>query len=265
MPPEPETRLRTRLAIAWQRKLWTKRAPSWGTTQAPDLSLIVDAVCGRVPPSAEAVLDLGSGTGALALRLAPRVDRVTAVDVSHAMTDALRSQATARHLENITAITAPAEALELRPSSFDVVVTNYAMHHLRDADKARVVRAAAHWLRPGGRIIIGDMMFGRGAASRDREIIASKLGALARKGPGGWWRIAKNVVRFLLRLQERPLTIDAWIDLLEAAGFVDVTAAPVVAEAAVVMGRLPLCGAEAAPAQPGAPGQWPGSGGAKAA
>jgi hypothetical protein len=59
------------------------------------------------------------------------------------------------------------------------------------------------------------------------------------KGPGGWWRIAKNAVRFLFRLQERPLPIEAWIALLEDAGFVEVIAAPVVAEAAVVVGVKP--------------------------
>jgi hypothetical protein len=82
--------------------------------------------------------------------------------------------------------------------------------------------------------VIADMMLGRGASARDREIIRTKLAMLARKGPGGWWRIAKNIVRYVLRVQERPIAMDAWTQLLEKAGFGRVTASPVVAEAGLV-------------------------------
>jgi hypothetical protein len=83
------------------------------------------------------------------------------------------------------------------------------------------------------------MMFGRGASSRDRAIIRSKVAALARKGPGGWWRIAKNAARFLLRAQERPVPIDTWTAMLTRAGFAGVTASTIVAEAGLVTGRRP--------------------------
>jgi hypothetical protein len=43
--------------------------------------------------------------------------------------------------------------------------------------------------------VIADMMLGRGSSARDREIIRAKIGTLARRGPGGWWRVAKNAVR----------------------------------------------------------------------
>ncbi|HZD66988.1 MAG TPA: hypothetical protein VE152_12890, partial [Acidimicrobiales bacterium] len=56
-------------------------------------------------------------------------------------------------------------------------------------------------------------------------------------GPGGWWRLAKNAVRFLARLQERPLPAGRWVELLLDAGLAEVTVTPVVAEAAVVGGR----------------------------
>jgi SAM-dependent methyltransferase len=215
---------------------------------------VVDAVLREVPREASEVLDLGCGTGALALRLAPSAAHVLAVDISPGMTEALGAEATARRLDNITTITAAAEALELAPASLDAVVSNYALHHLRDRDKERVVRATAGWVRPGGRLVIGDMMFSRGASRRDRRIIAAKVRALAHKGPGGWWRIVKNTVRFSLRLQERPLTIDGWVALLEDAGFVEVSADAVVAEAAVVCGSRPSDGGAA---QGGAPGQPP--------
>ncbi len=204
------------------------------------LPAVIAAVLERAPvgPGTEAV-DLGCGTGALAMELARSGAVVTAVDLSPAMVERLQQKALEAGLTGITGVVAPVEHLELAPESVDLVVSNYALHHLRDPDKSSVVRLAATWLRPGGRLVIGDMMFGRGSTPRDRAIIGSKARTLAARGPAGWWRLAKNVVRFGLRLQERPVTMSVWVRYLEEAGFVDVAAVPVVAEAAVVTGTKP--------------------------
>ena len=87
--------------------------------------------------------------------------------------------------------------------------------------------------------MIGDMMFGRGGDARDREIIGSKLALHVRKGPGGWWRIIKNSGRYLMRFQERPISMSAWATMFDKAGLTDVKAIPVVNEAAVVRGTRP--------------------------
>ncbi len=123
--------------------------------------------------------------------------------------------------------------------SIDLIVSSYALHHLRDPDKAKLVTAAYGWLRPGGQLAIADMMFGRGGSARDRAIIRGKLGVLARKGPGGWWRIIKNAWRYLMRVQERPISMTAWTTLLENAGFTGITASTIVAEAGLVTGLRP--------------------------
>lgn len=191
-----------------------------------------------VRPGDRAV-DLGCGTGQLALPLAQRGAQVLAVDVSAPMIDRLRLHATERGLSGVDALALPIEELSLPAASVDLVVTSYAFHHLRDADKAKVVAAAGVWLRPGGRLIVADMMFGRGATSQDRAIIRSKLSALARKGVGGWWRIAKNSFRYLVRAHERPVSVAAWKSMFAAAGLTDITAAPVVAEASIVTGKRP--------------------------
>ena len=134
----------------------------------------------------------------------------------------------------------PIERLGLAESSVDLIVSNYALHHLRDRDKQVAVNEALRWLRPGGKLVIGDMMFGRGGDARDREIIGSKLALLLRKGPGGWWRIVKNAGRYLIRFQERPVSMSAWAAMFERAGLTDVEALPVVNEAAVVKGTKPV-------------------------
>ncbi len=88
--------------------------------------------------------------------------------------------------------------------------------------------------------VVGDMMFGRGATARDRSIIASKVALLARRGPSGWWRLAKNAIRFTLRVQERPVSMDTWTRYFETAGLIGVSATPIVAEAAVIVGTKPM-------------------------
>lgn len=226
------------IGILHQRRVWTTRAASWDHADNPALERVVAAVIAEADPAGGmSAVDLGSGSGQLSIPLARRVERVLAVDISPAMIELLEANAARAGVTNIDTRVGPIESLDLPPGSVDLVVSNYALHHLRDADKARTVEAAATWLRPGGRVVLGDMMFGRGGSSRDRAIIASKATTLLARGPGGWWRVAKNGVRFLARLQERPLAVGRWVELLIGAGLSPVSASPVVAEAAIVTGR----------------------------
>ncbi len=228
-----------RANIARQERFWTRRAASWdhGAGNNPGLVKVVERVLAEAAPAEQmTAVDLGCGSGQLTLRLAPRVASVVAVDVSQRMIDLLAENAAAEGVTNVEGRAVPVEHLDLRPGSVDLVVSNYALHHLRDPDKARAVAQAARWLRPGGRLVVGDMMFGRGGDPRDREIIGSKLALMVRKGPAGWWRIAKNATRYLVRFQERPVSMGAWVRMFEAAGLAEVTAIPVVNEAAVVRG-----------------------------
>jgi len=119
-------------------------------------------------------------------------------------------------------------------------VSSYALHHLSNRDKRVLVARAARWLRPGGRLVIADMMFGRGATQRDRGILFQKVTALAAKGPGGWWRIAKNLIRYGLGVgHEHPASPEFWQSALREAGFAEVVFQPVAAEAGVVRGIRP--------------------------
>ena len=224
-----------------QRRVWDRRAGTWEHHGAVGLEQVIDAVLETAAgqPGMVAV-DLGCGTGQLSIPLAARGVQVTAVDVSPQMVERLRAKVEGMELDGVVhATVSPIEQLSFSAGSLDLVVSNYALHHLRDNDKEEVVRQAAHWLRPGGKLVVGDMMFGRGATARDRAIIGSKVVALAKKGPAGWWRVAKNVWRFMLRLQERPCSMDTWRRYFEQAGFSSVSAKEVVSEAAVMVGVRP--------------------------
>ncbi len=228
--------------IARQRRFWTRRAASWdhGAGNNPGLVKVVERVLGEANPSTEAsAVDLGCGSGQVTLALAKLCRTVIGVDVSAEMIALLLENAAREGISNIEGRAVPIERLKLLDNSVDLVVSNYALHHLRDRDKQVAVNEAFKWLRPGGKLVVGDMMFGRGGDARDREIIGSKLALLLRKGPGGWWRIIKNSGRYVIRFQERPVSMSAWVAIFNRAGLTDIEALPVVNEAAVVRGTKP--------------------------
>lgn len=232
---------------ARQRRVWSSRVDSWNDHGSAGLTKVTEAVleAASVRPG-DRVLDLGCGTGQLSLPMAAEGAEVLAVDISPAMVARLEEEATDLK-GKLEARACPIEDLDLPAGSFDMVVSSYALHHLRDGEKAEAVRKAFSWLRPGGRLLIADMMLGRGASHADRVVVAAKVKVLVRMGPGGWWRIAKNAVRFTLRMQERPITMEAWRTLFEKAGFEVDDARVLRLEAGLVSGRRP--GAEGS--QPG--------------
>lgn len=175
------------------------------------------------PAQGHRVVDVGSGTGLLALPLAEQVAHVWAIDTSAGMTDYLRTKASSAGLDNIEAVVASAVSLPLVDESVDVVVSNYCLHHLDDAGKHLALLEAWRVLHPGGRLVIGDMMFGLGMVrARDREVIAQKVVALLRMGAPGVVRLFKNGLRVAGHRWENPARGDWWSRELEAVGFVDV-------------------------------------------
>ncbi|SEV88358.1 class I SAM-dependent methyltransferase [Halobacterium jilantaiense] len=104
----------------------------------------------------ETVLDLGCGTGAIALGLAEDAGTVVGRDISEGMMDQGREKAADRGLENV----AFGEGRFREPNydgDVDVVTSNFAMHHLSDAEKREAIDIVAD-LEPR-RIVLGDVMF----------------------------------------------------------------------------------------------------------
>jgi ubiquinone/menaquinone biosynthesis C-methylase UbiE len=226
-------------------RIWDRRVAGWHThvTSARGFEQVRDRLLEiSAPGPADACVDLGAGTGFVATALAPLVDSVLAVDISPAMAESLAARAAQDGLRNIRTQVADLRTFQLPAASVDLIVSSYALHHLRDQEKRALAAAAARWLRPGGRIVIADMMFGRGASRRDRQILRQKATAFAGRGPAGWWRIAKNLARYGLGVgHEHPAAPQFWQQALRDAGFTDVRFEPVIAEAGLVSGtRRPL-------------------------
>ncbi len=205
----------------------------------PGLEKVTAAVCDKAAPVADLdVVDLGSGSGQVALKLAPGARSVLAVDFSSDMLRILQDRAADQGLSNVNTQLSTLQALRLPDASVDVIVSNYALHHLRHPEKVELLGRCAKWLRPGGRIVVGDMMFGLTGDAQGRQIIAGKVRSIARRGPAGWWRIAKNAWKMLVARQECPEPMSSWESMLTGAGFEVFDSGRVVAEAAFVAGRL---------------------------
>ena len=109
----------------------------------------------------ETVVDIGAGTGAVTLDIVARVEHVYALDISDGMLDRAREKADERGVEAVTfghgTFRDPRETVAL-PSSVDLVVSNFAMHHLDDGEKADAVETIAALLADGGRFVLGDVI-----------------------------------------------------------------------------------------------------------
>ena len=192
------------------------------------------------PGGHERCVDIGAGTGLLALPLAERVEHVLAVDISPAMCDYLRAKASSAGQDNLEAVKACATSLPAVDQSVDLVVSNYCFHHLDDAGKQCALTEVRRVLRPGGRLVFGDMMFRVSLADpRDRQVLAMKVRAMAAKGPAGLLRLAKNGVRFAGRRWESPARAGWWELALRRAGFDQVAVEVFDHEGGIAVARRP--------------------------
>ena len=106
----------------------------------------------------EKVLDVGCGTGrvvSLAATLVGDEGRVVGIDASPKMIELARERVR-KEGTKAEFRTAVMEELSFAESSFDVVLSSQALHHVPRDAKVRAVREMLRVLRPGGRLLILD-------------------------------------------------------------------------------------------------------------
>lgn len=188
----------------------------------------------------DSVLDVGAGTGLLALAAAPSVAEVIALDASPAMCAFLDGRLAELAIDNAKTLCASASALPIPGESVDVVLSNYCFHHLSEKDKHRALLEIRRVLRPGGRLVFADMMFGLNVADRrDRAVLVLFVKRMLRHGWGGLLRLAKNAVRIATGRWEQPATVAWWQQALPRAGFVEVSVSALEHEGGIAFARKP--------------------------
>lgn len=184
---------------------------------------------------------MGSGTGLLALAFAERTARVWAIDSSPAMTEYLRVKAASADLHNVESVLASAVSLPLVDGVADLVVSNYCLHELRHAEKYRALAEARRVLKPGGRLVIGDMMFSLNPMqSRDRRVVTVKLRKIARRGLPGMWRLLKNAARLASGRWEYPANAAWWHEALKRSGFDHISIEMLAHEGGIAIAETPV-------------------------
>lgn len=96
-------------------------------------------------------LDFGAGTGLIATKVAPRVGRLLAVDISPAMLEQLRTKALPDNLETVC------QNLLEEPlgQPVDLVVSAMAAHHVEDT--SALLGTLFDHLVPGGQLALADL------------------------------------------------------------------------------------------------------------
>jgi ubiquinone/menaquinone biosynthesis C-methylase UbiE len=150
----------------------------------------------------ERVLEVGCGTGEIALRAKARTGptgSVAGIDPSPEMIAVARQKAARANLD-IDYRVAGAEALPFADATFDVVLSSLMMHHLPEDLKPRALAEIRRVLKPSGRLLVVDF-----------AVPASRLGRLQPV-----WLVHRRL----------PSDVRDLAELLEEAGFAAVESGP---------------------------------------
>lgn len=144
-----------REGVAWQRGIWDPYSEIYRHEADPRFAPVVEQVIRRAAlSSGQHVLDLGTGTGSVALRAAPFIvpnGQVLGVDLSPEMLAVARRRATELGLDHITFREGRAEEIPADHGAIEVVLASLSLMYA--IDRAAAAREIARVLRPGGRLV----------------------------------------------------------------------------------------------------------------
>jgi ubiquinone/menaquinone biosynthesis C-methylase UbiE len=136
--------------LAWQLGVWNRIAEIYAREIDQRFAPVVDRVIARASLTAgQHVLDLGTGTGAVAERAAQMVGpqgQVVGVDMSPDMLAFAQRRMAAGGLTNVSLREGRAESLHAENATFDVVLASLSLMYV--LDRAAAAREIARVLRP---------------------------------------------------------------------------------------------------------------------
>ena len=124
---------------------------------------VAEALLRLMPPMV--IADLGAGEGTFAMLLAQRAAKVIAVDTSAKMIEVGREQALRHGVTNVEFRLGDMEEIPIEDAQVDLVFFSQSLHHALHPDRA--IADAARILRPGGRIVVLDLVKHRFEEARE--------------------------------------------------------------------------------------------------
>jgi ubiquinone/menaquinone biosynthesis C-methylase UbiE len=134
-----------------------ERAPDWDNPERIDRAMAAaDAIRRVIPLSPDLrVIEIGAGTGLLALAIAHEVGSVVLADPSTGMLAVAEEKVARAELANVRMLPFALTVDPLPDDRFDLAVSLLALHHV--ADTAAALDALFTLLEPGGRLALVDL------------------------------------------------------------------------------------------------------------
>jgi SAM-dependent methyltransferase len=162
------------------REEFTHQSRSFGVspamTSAETLGVLIEAV----PEDASAGwIDLACGPGVVSRATAARVGSVTGVDLTPAMVEEAKRRASEEGIGNVDFALGDVTAVDFGDDRFDGAITRLSLHHI--PAPGRVVAEMARLVRPGGLVLVSDIV-----ADRDRDANAWREEIERLRDPSHW-------------------------------------------------------------------------------
>jgi ArsR family transcriptional regulator len=138
-------------------EFYAHNAPHWDRLRAGlDVEDMHARLLGALLPGDLDIVDAGTGTGALLPLLAPAARRLVGIDRSPEMLTEARARVATLGLAPVLLVRADLARLPLADASVDAVCSSLALHHA--AQPAQVIAEFARVVRPGGRVVVSDLV-----------------------------------------------------------------------------------------------------------
>ena len=137
-----------------EQKFWSKNASKYDQSIIEKYWKIYPSLLDKISSdygTGGTVLEVATGTGLVALKIASTADQVHAIDISPQMIDVAKKKAEETGIDNVAFSVEDAYALPFGDSMFDMVICNNALHNMKQPGDA--LSEIKRVLRPDGRFI----------------------------------------------------------------------------------------------------------------
>ncbi len=168
----------------------------------------------------DVVLDLGSGAGFdafLAAKKVGKTGRVIGVDMTPEMLERARTNAKKGGFDNVEFRSGEIEKLPIEDNVIDVIISNCVIN--LSPDKEAVFKEAFRVLKPGGRLMVSDLVLAKDLPQQIKESVEAYVGCLAGaiKKDDYLGFIKQAGFQDIKVISEADYPVDAMFDNLEAA------------------------------------------------